>query len=48
MEKGRENEELWKRTGMSTQIRSWKWNSIGHTLRKGHEAVEGGALDWNP
>jgi len=45
------NEELWKRTGeieMSTLIKRWKWNSIGHTLRKGHEAAEREALDWNP
>jgi hypothetical protein len=44
------NEELW-RTGeieMSTQIRRQKWDSIGHTLRKGHEAIEREALDWNP
>jgi hypothetical protein len=25
-----------------------KWNWIGHTLRKGHEAIEREALDWNP
>jgi len=44
------NEELWRRTGeieMSTQIRRGKWNWIGHTLRKGHEATEREALDWN-
>jgi hypothetical protein len=32
---------------MSTQIRRRKWNWIGHTLRKGHEAIEREALDWN-
>jgi hypothetical protein len=33
---------------MSTQIRRRQWNWIGHTLRKGHEAIEREALDWNP
>jgi hypothetical protein len=33
---------------MSTQIKRWKWNWLGHTLRKGHEAIEREALDWNP
>ena len=45
------NEELWRRTEeieMSTQIRRRKWNWMGHTLRKGHEAIEREALDWNP
>jgi len=45
------NEELWRRTReieMSTQIRRRKWNWIGHTLRKGHEAIARKALDWNP
>jgi len=45
------NEELWRRTReieMSTQIKRRKWNWIGHTLRKGHEAMEREALDWNP
>jgi hypothetical protein len=44
-------EEIWRRTEeieMSTQIKRWKWNLIGHTLRKGHEAIEREALDWNP
>jgi hypothetical protein len=44
------DEELW-RTGeieMSTQIKRRKWNWIGYTLRKGHEAIEREALDWNP
>ena len=43
--------ELWRRTGeiaMSTQITKRKWNWIRHTLRKGHEAIEREALDWNP
>jgi hypothetical protein len=45
------NEEFWRRTEeieMSTQIKRRKWNWIGHTLRKGHEAIERKALDWNP
>jgi len=45
------NEELWGRTGeikMSTQIKRQNWNWIGHTLRKGHEAIEREVLDWNP
>jgi hypothetical protein len=45
------NEEIWRRTGeieMSTQIRRLKWNWIGHTLRKGHEAIEREDIDWNP
>jgi len=45
------SEELWRKTGeieMSTQIRRRKWNWIGHTLRKGHEAIERDALDWKP
>ena len=44
------NEELWRRTHeteMSTQIQRRKWNWIGHTLRKGHEAIEREGLDWN-
>jgi hypothetical protein len=45
------NEELWIRTGeteISTQIKRRKWTWIGHTLRKGKEAVEREVLDWNP
>jgi hypothetical protein len=45
------NEELWRKTGeieMSTQIKRRKWNWMGHTLRKGHEAIEIESLDWNP
>jgi hypothetical protein len=41
-------EELWRRAEeieMSTQIKRRKWNWIGHTLRKGHEAIEREALD---
>jgi hypothetical protein len=30
---------------ISTQIRRWIWNWIGHT---GYEAIEREALDWNP
>ena len=42
---------VWRRTGefeMSTKIKRRKWKWIGHTLRKGHEAIEREALDWNP
>jgi hypothetical protein len=45
------NEELCRRieeTEISMQIKRWKWNWIGHTLRKGTEAIEREALDWNP
>jgi hypothetical protein len=45
------NEELWRRTGeteISMQIKRRKWTWIGHTLRKGNEAIEREALDWNP
>jgi hypothetical protein len=45
------NEELWRKTReieMSTQIKRQEWKWIGHTLRKGHEAIEREALDWNP
>ena len=45
------NEELWRRAeeiDMSTQIKRRKWNWIGRTLRKGHEAIEREALEWNP
>jgi hypothetical protein len=45
------NEELWRRTGkteISIQIKRRKWTWIGHTLRKGNEAFEREALDWNP
>jgi len=45
------NEEPWRRTeetDISIQIRRWKWNWVGHTLRKGNEAIEREALDWNP
>jgi hypothetical protein len=44
------NEVLWRTedTEVSTQIKRRKWNWIGHTLRKGNEAIEREALDWNP
>ena len=45
------NEELWRRTGeteISIQIKRRKWTWIGHTLRKGNEAIEREVLDWNP
>ena len=29
-------------------IKRRKWNWIGHTLRKGHEAIEREVLEWNP
>jgi hypothetical protein len=44
------NEELWRRaeeTEISIQIKRWKWNWIGHTLRKGYDTIEREALDWN-
>ena len=43
------NEELWRteETEMSTQIKRQKWNWTGHTLRKGNEAIDREALDWN-
>jgi hypothetical protein len=45
------NEELRRRTGeteIAIQIKRRKWTWIGHTLRKGNEAIEGEVLDWNP
>jgi hypothetical protein len=42
------NEDLWRRneeTEVSMQIKRRKWNWIGHTLRKGNEAIEREALD---
>jgi hypothetical protein len=45
------NEELWRRTeetGISMEIKRWKWNWIGHTLREGNETIERETLDWNP
>ena len=45
------SEELWRRTEeteMSIQVKRRKWNWIGHTLRKGNEAIERETLDWNP
>jgi len=45
------NEELWRRaeeTEISVQIRRWKWNWIGHTLRKGQDTIEREVMDWNP
>jgi hypothetical protein len=44
------NEELWRRgeTEISIQIKRRKLNWIGHTLRKGNEAIEREVLDWNP
>jgi hypothetical protein len=46
---GISNEELWRtgETEISIQIKRRKWR-IGHTLRKGNEAIEREALDWNP
>jgi len=45
------NEDLWRmteETEISVQIKRWKWNWIGHTLRKGNGAIEREALDLNP
>jgi hypothetical protein len=45
------NEELWRRTEeieISMQIKRQKWKWIGYTLRKGNEAIQREALDWNP
>jgi hypothetical protein len=33
---------------MSIQVKRRKWIWIGHTWRKGNEAIEIVALDWNP
>jgi hypothetical protein len=44
------NGELWRRTGeteISIQIKRQKWNWLRHTMRKGNEAIEREALDWN-
>jgi len=45
------NEELWritKQKSTGNQIKSGKWNRIGHTLRKEGGAIEKAALYWNP
>jgi hypothetical protein len=44
------NEELWRteEIEMSVQIKRRKCKWIRHTLRKGNEAIEREALDWNP
>jgi hypothetical protein len=45
------SEEVWRRTGeteISIQIKRRKWTWIGHTLRKGNEAIKREVLDWNP
>ena len=45
------NEEHWRRTEeteISIQIKRRKWNWMRQTLRKGNEAIEREALDWNP
>jgi len=45
------NEELWRIThqkATDNQIKRWKWNWIGHTLRKETGAIEKTILDWNP
>jgi hypothetical protein len=44
------NEEPWRsaeESKISIQIKRRKWNWIGHTLRKGNEAIEKEPLDWN-
>jgi hypothetical protein len=35
-------------TEISIQIKRRIWTWIGHTLRKGNEAIEREVLDWNP
>jgi len=30
------------------QNKRWKWNWVGHTLRKGNEAIERGVLGLEP
>jgi hypothetical protein len=45
------NEDLWSITqqkAIENQIKSRKWNWIGHTLRKEAGAIEKTALDRNP
>jgi hypothetical protein len=32
---------------MSVHIKRWKWNWIGHTLRKGQDTIEREVMDWN-
>jgi hypothetical protein len=42
---------LWEKTGekpIELQIKKRKWKWIGHTIRKGQNAVERTVLDWNP
>jgi len=44
-------EEPWRRTEeieMPMHIKRWKWKWLGHTLRKGNEAIKRDDLDWNP
>jgi len=33
---------------ISTQIKRWKWNWIGHTFRKGQDTIEREVMHWNP
>ena len=45
------NEQVWRKTEeieLSMEIKRRKWNWVRHTLRKGNEAMEREALDWNP
>ena len=44
------NEEPWRteEIQMSMQIKRRQWKWIRHTMRKGNEAIERDALDWNP
>jgi len=42
------NEEVWRRAEeieISTQIKRRKWNWIGHTLRRGQDAIEREVMD---
>jgi hypothetical protein len=45
------NQELWRRTDqadINLEIRRRKYGWIGHTLRKDHNEVCHGAIEWNP
>jgi len=45
------DEELWRiahQKSIDNQIKSRKWNWIGHTLRTETRAIEKTALHWNP
>ena len=45
------NEELWKKTSqvdINIEIRRRKFGWLGHTLRKNHDEICNGVLEWNP